>query len=68
MIETVYDDLDLAACNSERDFTRNFRSHHTGGAQFLLADGSARFVSENIDQVVFNGLGTRSTGEIVGEF
>lgn len=45
-----------------------FTSYHTGGAHFLLGDGSARFVSENIDLGSFKALGTRSQGEIVGEF
>ncbi|MCP4507471.1 MAG: DUF1559 domain-containing protein, partial [Fuerstiella sp.] len=32
-------------------------SRHTGGAQFLLADGSVRFVSENIDTSTYWSLG-----------
>lgn len=43
-------------------------SIHTGGAQILLADGSVRFVSENIDKTTWWGLGTRNGGETLGEF
>jgi len=45
-----------------------FTSQHTGGAHFLLGDGSGRFVSENIDLATFKGLGTRAKGEVTGEF
>jgi prepilin-type processing-associated H-X9-DG protein len=44
------------------------RSYHTGGAQFLLGDGSVRFASDNLDQQVWQGVGTRSKGEVLGEF
>ncbi len=44
------------------------RSLHTGGAQTLLGDGSARFVSENIDGGVWQAVGTRSNGEVIGEW
>ncbi|MEO2036238.1 MAG: DUF1559 domain-containing protein [Planctomycetaceae bacterium] len=43
-------------------------SLHTGGAQMLLADGSVRFVSENIDKNTYWSLGTRNGSEVLGEF
>jgi prepilin-type processing-associated H-X9-DG protein len=45
-----------------------YTSHHTGGAQFLLADGSVRFLSQNMDLTTLKSLATRATGEVVGEF
>jgi len=55
-----------AACGGVR--AAAVQSRHVGGAQITLADGSVRFVSENIDQNTLNSLATRGFGEIVGEF
>jgi len=44
------------------------RSRHTGGVQSLLADGSVRFVSENVDKFTWRRLGSSEDGEVVGEF
>ena len=44
------------------------RSYHEGVVQVLLMDGSARAISENLDINVWRSLGTRSGGEVVGEF
>ena len=44
------------------------RSMHTGGVNACLADGSVRFVNENIDLGVWRAVGTRGGGEVVGEF
>lgn len=41
---------------------------HTGGAHVGLADGSVRFISENVDWVLFGALVTRAGGEVVGDF
>lgn len=36
----------------------SFQSDHIGGAQFLFADGNVRFLSQNIDQGVYESLST----------
>ena len=41
---------------------------HEGIGQFALCDGSVRAISENIDAVAYDSLGTRAGGEVVGEF
>jgi len=59
-------------------------SYHTGGVQVVLADGSVRFISDNIDSGnmgavvstnnglspygVWGALGTKAGGETIGEF
>ncbi len=42
-----------------------FGSSHTGGAEFVFADGAVQFLSQNIDQITFERLGNRADGEMV---
>ena len=42
-----------------------FSSDHTGGANFLLGDGSVHFISETISEETIKALSTRSGGEAV---
>jgi prepilin-type N-terminal cleavage/methylation domain-containing protein len=44
------------------------RSYHVGVVQVAMVDGSSKSISENIDLGVWRSLGTRSGGEVVGEF
>jgi prepilin-type N-terminal cleavage/methylation domain-containing protein len=44
------------------------RSHHTGGAQFVMGDGRVRFISENIDRTTFQNVGGRADGQLTGDF
>lgn len=41
----------------------SFRSRHQGGGNFLFVDGSARFVNEEVDSVLYQAWGTRAGGE-----
>lgn len=43
-------------------------SRHEGGVHTLLCDGSVRFVTENIDLLLWRGIGSRDGGEVLGEF
>lgn len=45
--------------------THSFRSNHPGGLQFTMADGSSRFVEEDIDLATYRALATRAGGELV---
>jgi prepilin-type N-terminal cleavage/methylation domain-containing protein/prepilin-type processing-associated H-X9-DG protein len=42
-----------------------FKSRHPDGANFVLADGSVRFISENIDYHNYQRLGDRHDNEVV---
>ena len=44
------------------------RSWHPGGVHVGLCDGSVRFVSNNIFQATWRGLGSRAGKELLGEF
>jgi prepilin-type processing-associated H-X9-DG protein len=49
----------------ERDFNTamGFKSQHPGGANFGMADGSSRYLSQDIDYTTYQMLGARADGE-----
>jgi len=47
---------------------RAARSHHIGGVNVLVGDGSVRFVSDTINLAVWRGLATLNGKEVIGEF
>jgi len=51
--------------NPRWDESIGFRSFHPGGANFLLCDGSVRFISEGIDMVTYRALASRANGELM---
>jgi prepilin-type N-terminal cleavage/methylation domain-containing protein/prepilin-type processing-associated H-X9-DG protein len=44
------------------------RSHHTGGVNVALCDGSVRFVSETVDLFLWRAAAGRADGKVVSEF
>ena len=40
------------------------RSHHPGGVNASMGDGSVRFVSDNVDLQIWRAVGTRALGEV----
>ncbi|QEG22345.1 DUF1559 family PulG-like putative transporter [Mariniblastus fucicola] len=46
----------------------SFGSYHPGGATFGLCDGSTHFISDSIDIVTYQALGSRDGGEVVSDF
>jgi prepilin-type N-terminal cleavage/methylation domain-containing protein len=64
---------DHSSWNGENDESvhNGFRpssSKHVGGVQALLADGSVKFISNNVDSNVYNAAHSRSGGEVQGEW
>lgn len=57
-------------CNHWRNWqtSQGFKSRHSGGAHFVMADGAVRFLNENIEYLSYQRLGDRREGEDPGEF
>jgi prepilin-type N-terminal cleavage/methylation domain-containing protein/prepilin-type processing-associated H-X9-DG protein len=45
-----------------------FKSNHSGGANFVFADGSVHFLNQNIDMWTYQRLGCRNDGQVIGDY
>ncbi len=45
-----------------------FKSNHSGGAQFVFADGSVKFIAQGISMQAYILLGTRNDGQPIPNF
>ena len=45
-----------------------FKSRHIGGCNFVFGDGSVQFLNQSIDMQVYNKLGCRNDGLVVGAY
>lgn len=53
------------ASGATYQYSYGFKSRHPGGAQFTLADGSVRFISQTINHWTYQYLGGRADGKVV---
>ncbi|MFO0867003.1 MAG: DUF1559 domain-containing protein [Gemmataceae bacterium] len=59
--------MDGSTCLKQRsnwNVTWGFGSRHTGGANFVFADGSVKFINQGIDARSYNLLGCRNDGQV----
>jgi prepilin-type N-terminal cleavage/methylation domain-containing protein/prepilin-type processing-associated H-X9-DG protein len=52
-------------CSPDDSSFSNAQSNHSGGANFLMADGSVRFIKSTVSMKSYLALGTRAGGEVV---
>ncbi len=65
-VKNVYLSIGYSGYNGGSWFNDvRFGSQHTGGAHFLLGDGTVQFLSENIDFATYQALASRDQGEAV---
>lgn len=59
---------DFWACGVPYLNSAILNSEHAGGVQFAMADGSVRFISENLSMITLRNLAMKQDGQVLGEF
>ena len=59
---------DARTPNNPLDHVEDANSFHSGGVNAVFGDGSVRFIRNSISPYTWFGLGTRSGGEILGDY
>lgn len=55
-------------CQSSQDNNLVARSQHPGGVQAVMVDGSTRFLTDSLDQAVYNNLRSIADGNPISSF
>jgi len=56
---------DCGGCGPDDSTFSNAQSNHSGGANVLMSDGSARFIKSSISPQTWMALGTKSNGDVI---
>ena len=54
--------------NNPLDHVEDTNSNHIQGVNFLFCDGSVRPIQNTINPMIWQSIGTRSGGEVVGDY
>ena len=52
-------------CSPDESTFSNAQSNHPGGCNFLMGDGSVRFIKSTVNQGTYLAIGTKAGGEVV---
>ena len=59
---------DQPDCMGRSGIWKAARSRHPGGVNVLFCDGSVRFVGETVESATWRALGSRNSGEAIGQY
>jgi prepilin-type N-terminal cleavage/methylation domain-containing protein/prepilin-type processing-associated H-X9-DG protein len=54
-----------SCCSTDNAHIVNAGSYHPGGANFVMGDGSVRFIKDTVNMTTYWALGTRAGGEVI---